>query len=112
MAIITYKQLPLLTGQTLYDVAVQEYGHSDGLWLLLEDNPGIVSDLSSVPAPGTVLNIRLQVPELSATNRAIAAEYARNRQRVVSGAPDTASIDEYVTTGYWQAGYSTTKITA
>jgi hypothetical protein len=106
------KEVTLLTGQTLYDVAVQEYGHTDGIWLLLEDNPGIVSDLSSVPAPGTVVNIRLQVPELSADNQAIAAEFARRGQKVASGAPPTAATDEYVTTGYWVSGYSIIKNTA
>lgn len=106
---MTYKQVILLTGQTLYDLAIQEYGHTDGLWLILEDNPGIASDLSSVPAPGTLVNIRLDVPELSDNNRLIAAEFARRGQKVASGAQATIIVSQYATAGYWQQGYSTLK---
>jgi phage tail protein X len=104
-----FKEVTLLIGQTLYDLAVQEYGHTDGLWLILEDNPGIASDLSSVPAPGTVVNVRLEVPELSTNNRAIAAEFARRGQKVASGMEATITVNQYATAGYWQQGYSSLK---
>jgi hypothetical protein len=101
-----YKELTLLSGQTLYDVAIQEYGHTDGVFLLLEDNEGVIDDLSEIPPAGTKLLIRLQVPELSDDNRAIAAEFARRGQQVVSGLPANRQPKEYVLAGYWNKGYS------
>lgn len=96
----------LAYGQTLYDLAIQEYGHTDGIFLLLEDNPGVVNDFADVPLAGTPLLIR-DVPELSDNNRAIAAEFARREKLVVSGFETNHSPenDLYVNTNYWQENY-------
>ena len=103
------KEIKTVFGQTLYDLAIQEYGHLDGFFLLLEDNEGIINDLSETPPAGTRVLIRLQVPELSANNRAIAAELARRGKLVVSGVSEavspTPSIPMYVNPEYWQNDY-------
>jgi hypothetical protein len=44
-------------GQTLLDIANQEYGHSDGLKQLVDDNPALISMDDDLEA-GTVLNIQ------------------------------------------------------
>lgn len=94
----------LAYGQTLYDLAIQEYGHTDGIFLLLEDNPGVVNDFADVPQPGTPLLIR-EVPVLSDDNRAIAAEFARQGKLVASGLAATVLPEMYVNTNYWQENY-------
>ena len=103
------KEIKTVFGQTLYDLAIQEYGHLDGFFLLLEDNEGIINDLSETPPAGTRVLIRLQVPELSENNRAIAAELARRGKLVVSGVNNisaTPTIPIYVNPGYWQNDYA------
>lgn len=45
-----------IAGQTLYDVALEVYGDIEGIWWLLEDNPGLELGLS-LPA-GLALSIR------------------------------------------------------
>ncbi|OJV30444.1 MAG: hypothetical protein BGO32_08605 [Bacteroidetes bacterium 37-13] len=99
------KEVILLTGQTLYDLAIQEYGHTDGIFLILEDNPGVVNDFADVPQPGTKVLVRLNVPELSDNNRAIAAEFARQGKLVASGLAPTVLPEMYVEDGYWVHDY-------
>lgn len=98
------KEIRTVWGQTLYDLAIQEYGHTDGIFLLLEDNPGVVNDFADVPEPGTKVLIR-DVPELSDNNRAIAAEFARRGKLVVSGLAATVLPEMYVESGYWVHDY-------
>lgn len=95
------KVVKLAYGQTLYDLAVQEYGHTDGFFVILEDNPGIVQDLADVPAPGTEVMIR-DVPVINDDNRSIAAEIKRKERRVVSGSTATPIAGD----GYWEEDYS------
>lgn len=107
---MNYKEVTVLTGQTLYDIAVQEYGHTEGLFLLLEDNDGVIDDLGETPEAGTNLLVRLEVPELSDDNRAIAAEFARREQKVVSGdaviGDNAPVVIDYVQPGYWVKNYA------
>lgn len=106
MGNMRYRQVRVMSGQTLADVAVQEYGHMDGVWLLLEDNPGLVADLGEVPAPGTVVNVRVDVPELGPGSRETAEALKRYGQKVATGAVWTEKPwDGYVAEGYWAEGY-------
>jgi hypothetical protein len=93
---MSYKQVTLLTGQSLYDVSIQEYGHTDGIWMILEDNPTIASDLSSVPTPGSKITIRQKMAK-------------KTTHIVSSGVAATTTVNHYATFGYWQNGYSITK---
>lgn len=43
-------------GQTIYDIAIQEYGSIDGVDLLLKDNPSL--DMATMLAPGSILHIK------------------------------------------------------
>lgn len=61
------------TGQTLCDIAIQEYGCIEGLLLLIEDNNyGNIG----IPVSGLKVDIRPVVPVLTDENVAIANEYA------------------------------------
>lgn len=102
------KEVILLTGQTVYDLAVQEYGHTDGVFLLLEDNPELIGEWGDVPQAGTKVLVRLEIPELSDDNKAIVAEFARKEQKVVSGIESNHNVDDdmYVEDDYWEDNYT------
>jgi hypothetical protein len=54
--------------QSLIDIALQEYGHVDGVFYLLEDNPGVLINTTDEPEPGTVIYIR-EKPEVADLKR-------------------------------------------
>jgi hypothetical protein len=56
--VIEYKTILTASGQTIMDIALQEYGRCDDVFLLNIDNPEVKS-LNQVLAPGTKLKIRL-----------------------------------------------------
>lgn len=88
-------------GQTSIDVAIQEYGCYEGLFLLLEDNPNV--SLGGDLIYGTLINIRDEVPELTANNRTIVAEL--KNKIVVSGKLLQEGSNSYVEDGYVEDGY-------
>jgi hypothetical protein len=51
-------------GQSVYDIAVQEYADVSGVWLLLADNPTQCPDLNATLVPGAKIAIR-QFPNVS-----------------------------------------------
>jgi hypothetical protein len=91
-------------GQTMLDIAVQEYGHVDGVFLLIKDNPNY--SITDVPVPGEELLIRDEAPQLSEDNRRIAAEYKEQGITVASGMAASYSLGMYVTVGFWKNGYT------
>lgn len=90
-------------GQSLWDIAIQEYGHVQGVELLVKDNPQLA--VTTVPAVGSKVLIRPEVPELSNTNQRIVAEYKKQNITVASTAPATATLRRYVISGYVLQGY-------
>jgi hypothetical protein len=91
-------------GQGIWDVGAQEYGHVDGAFLVVEDNPNYA--VTDVPFPGAILLIRDEVPKLSETNQAIAAEYKQKAITIASGQLTNKQVQgEYVANGYWRTGY-------
>jgi hypothetical protein len=72
------KTTTALSGQTLFDIAIQELGGIETVFALLDENPGLQLDLS-VPA-GIVVN----VPD-AMVNKRIAAYFAENNLHPVSG---------------------------
>lgn len=90
-------------GQSLWDIAIQEYGHIDGIFLLVKDN--LQLSVTSVPAVGSKVLLRNEVPELSDNNQRIVAEFKRNNITVASNAPATATLSRYVLQGYVVSGY-------
>lgn len=49
------KTIKVKDGQSIYDIAVQEYGELDAVWFLIDDNR---LDMEKDLVPGRVLNIR------------------------------------------------------
>lgn len=90
-------------GQSLWDIAIQEYGHVHGVELLVKDNPQL--SVTGVPAVGSKVLIRPEVPELSNNNQRNVAEYKKQNITVASNAPATATLRRYVISGYVVNGY-------
>lgn len=98
------KQYTVQYGQSIYDVAAQLYGHVDGVFLLVTDNPQYA--ITDVPVPGSVLLYREVVPKLSDSNEAIAREYAAGEITVACGMATNLTVPgAYVEDGYWLTGY-------
>lgn len=98
------KKCTVQYGQSMWDIAIQEYGHVDGVFLLVKDNPNY--SITDVPVPGEELLIRDETPELSEDNRRIAAAYQEQKITVASGIAASYSLSMYVTVGYWKNGYT------
>ena len=99
-----YKKIIVSQGQSLIDIAMQEYGALPGVFLILEDNTEL-SAVDQTPIAGTEINIRVDVPEISEGNRAIARKFVKEGLRVNSGsAPDT-ELQRYFAPGYVATGY-------
>lgn len=65
-------------GQNIYDVAIQEYGDTEGVYLLLEDNPTL--SLDSVLNAGQLLTIKS-----APLNMSIVAYFKRQKYRINTG---------------------------
>ncbi len=46
------------SGQTIWDIAVQEYGDVMAAWIIQEDNPSLFPDLNTDPPGNTKVKIR------------------------------------------------------
>lgn len=65
-------------GQTIFDVALQEYGSAEGVIKLLEDNPSL--SLESVLVPGASLTITQEPDKAEIVNY-----YSKFNHSVISG---------------------------
>lgn len=88
------KRIETTLGQSLSDIATQEYGGVEGVFALLIDNEE-VGDISDVLAPGTVIKIR-PVPKLNDENVTIRQMMElENIGRVIGGLPTRFTINQY-----------------
>ena len=69
-------------GQTIYDIAIQEYGCYEGVFQIMKDNEGF--GLSTELVAGQSVNIQDTVPELTVDNQAIAQQFKVNNTRINS----------------------------
>lgn len=51
------KKLVVQGNQTPYDIALQEYGSAEGIFLLMKDNPGKITSIDCGVEAGTILRI-------------------------------------------------------
>lgn len=73
-------------GQTIFDIAIQEYGTYEGVFLLMEDNNlGLDSEITA----GEMLLVRELVPELDEKNLQTSSYLKAN-----SIAPNAAFVSE------------------
>lgn len=52
------RKIKVQSGQTAWDVALQEYGSFKGFFWLIDDNPSVFNDLNAILNNGTELYIR------------------------------------------------------
>lgn len=69
-------------GQTLLDVAVQEYGDASSVVMLMQDNATALPDINADLAPGTALSIR-STPEVA--DAELMSYFRQNKIRVNNG---------------------------
>lgn len=58
---MNFYQINIEQGQTIWDVAIQEYGDAMKAWIVLEDNSGVLTDLNTDLLPSMKLNIRTEI---------------------------------------------------
>ena len=77
-----YYNIIVADGQSIWAIAVQEYGGLDGVYLLQADNPDIVRDLNETLEAGAVLKIRKSIAKSDVENYDIAQHFRENGVRV------------------------------
>lgn len=95
------KTIKVKSGQTLIDIALQEYGCTEGLVMLLDDNS---LSMDSEAYPGQELFIR-ELPEITKDNKLIQQGLIE-----ISVIPNSQILNpvpepHYVQDGYVQDGY-------
>ena len=75
--LIMTKNIQVYTGQSLVDIAIQEYGSISGLTLILEDNKDTLTAITDI-APGLTLKVRTPIPALDVTNRQVVKYFQEN----------------------------------
>lgn len=76
--------------QTIYDVAIENYGSAEGVFALMADNPDVIPDLNTTLLPGSKLQI-ISPP----VNEEMQQYLKGNKLRIATGigiAPDCAPL--------------------
>lgn len=89
-------------GQVLEDIAIQQYGTVEAVFILMEDND---LDLDSQLYTGQELVIREEVPALTDTNKEIARYYSEKKLYPNTGISNTEELELYVDADYLEEGY-------
>ncbi len=89
-------------GQTLTDIALQEYGCVEGLIDLMKLNPDL--EINGKLIPGTDVNLPDVVPVLTPSNIANLNEIKRSFKRANTGTGDVL-VSEYYEPGYIDPDY-------
>lgn len=97
------KQYVTQYGQSLIDIALQEYGHIDGVFQIIKDNPQYA--ITDVPKVGDVVLIQKTVPVLSLDNNKIAETIKSDNITMASGLNTNLQRRTYVEAGYLRRGY-------
>jgi hypothetical protein len=97
------KVLIVLEGQTIVDVAVQEYGCYEGVLNILEDNTFLA--LEDGFYAGLEIYIRDEVEAINEKNKQYQAQLVIKHGQVVTGIVGK-QFGLYVFDGYWGDGYT------
>ena len=98
------KVVTLIEGQTIVDIAIQEYGCYEGVLTLLEDNPDI--SLEDELFAGYEIMVQSEVEVINETNKQFQAQLAIKKGKVVTGIIGTEDFTRYVETDYWPDDYA------
>ena len=74
------KRVTIITQQTLFDIAIQQYGGVDGILLLIEDNPQLALDFNSNIFAGMELKLR----DSAAVNEDVSDYYLKKELMVAT----------------------------
>lgn len=89
------KQIQTTLGQSLLDIAIQEYGAVEGVFALVIDND-YIGDLSDVLAPGTPLDIREESLKLNKDNLTIKQMMELEKiGKIISSLPTRTTLNLY-----------------
>ena len=58
-----YSQIICGAGENLFSISYREYGQVEGVQLIIEDNPGVITEVDQLFVGGEVLNIRLNAKD-------------------------------------------------
>ena len=67
---LTTKSIKIIDGQSIFDVAKQEYGNIECVWQLVKDNPGIGS-INTTLVPGSIINIQKDKSKVPGYNKEV-----------------------------------------
>lgn len=96
------KTITASQGQTLEDIAVQQYGCLQGCLLIMQDNGlGLDDDIHT----GQMLLIRDEVPQLTPENVEIARIMSEKAISPNSGIITAPPAGGYIEAGYFEEGY-------
>lgn len=98
-----YKTIEVQEGQTLANIAVQEYGCVEGMMQLVQVNN---LSLNTALYRGMVLQVQATIPKITNDNREKARLFAAANLSFNSGIIETAPpVNGYVQAGYVTTGY-------
>jgi len=96
----SYQKKRTFNGQTIFDIAIQEYGSTNEIFQIIKDNSEIFDNgITTILDPGTLLNIR---NDLKLSKPRIAAYYKKKGIKVSSGFFETLTESNWIlATGKW-----------
>ena len=84
-------------GQTLFDIALEQYGCEEGIITLAEDNAlAIDAELT----PGQILLVQSTLPVISANNQTIATYFKTNKVHINSQFIPSKTIGQFLPTDF------------
>ena len=94
------KKIRTFAGQTIFDIAVQEYGSTDEVFQIINENTEVfLNGITTIIIPGTVLKIR---NDLKLSKPRIAAYYKKKGIKVSSNFFETLTESNWILeTGKW-----------
>lgn len=76
----------VLEGQTIFDIAMQEYGNHLCVFTLREDAPFLIPDLNALLTPCQLVRIRTDLSQVPDARVKLVAHYKKNSIKVISNA--------------------------
>lgn len=95
--------IKVFEGQTIYDIVIQEYGCFEAIFLLLEDNSSL--NIDSELTAGQSLNIRSEVPEITADNINVIQYFKTKNIKPNSGYKPEAIEGEFESDDFLDSDY-------
>lgn len=102
-----FKKIRVIEGQTLLDLAIEQYGHLGGVFDIMEDNPQF--SITDIPMPGSDIFIKSKIENTDQTATDLREYFDKRSIRISSGFKTdytSTSSDLYVDEDYWEENYT------